>query len=585
MSAATDHQDRLAAGLRLMDLGRFREAEDVFRYILRDAPWDPDALCGLAGAALAKGAKEEAFAVLVKARDVHPSHAGLLASLCAAHSAFGRFDEALVCIDAAIRMAPNDPGHRLAHVQVLMAQNRPIEAFEAVEASLAFASGHPDLLNAKGILLVRLGRKEAAAAAFQAAHAADPKRAEIAHNLAGALGDLGWHEEALGFAERAYLNEPGDPLYRNNLARCLASLGRLEEAKEAAKAALALSPQDMAATDMLASLQILSGAEDEGLALCANLVRQTHQSGEACLVLAQNLRLAGRFEQALSAIAPAKAQAATEAVARQLEFELQLCLGRYQQALGDQSIPAAAMKSFVIGGGTLHESIFCARWLQSDMRLHVPAELASLFAAFENAEVTSDPATEALPIGSLMVQGNSSPDLSEARPYLRLSDDAVKPWKEALRKLPGPYIGLLWDHAAPGLALTKLLPAITGAGTLIALAVDPLRHDLKDFPQIRDGGVNIGDAHQLAAAVAAMDLIIAPDSTVAHLAGALGKPGFVLVTAGHSWLWRAEDFRSVWYPSLEVIVQSRAGDWGEVLTTLAERLAVLIGRLAEQEVA
>ena len=554
-----------------MDAGRVREAEEVFRYILHEAPWDADVLCGLAGAALARNAPNEALELLVQARRVHANHAGLLAMLSATHRALGNFDNALICIDTAVRLAPSEASHRLAHIQLLMALNRPAEALQSIEASLDLGGFQADLLNAKGMLLVRLGEKEAGVAAFHAAYAAEPKRAEIAHNLSLALYDLGALEEAFAFAERAYLNEPGDPTFRLNMARCLAALGRLDEAKAAARAILALSPQDIGAVDLLSSLMIVTGEDDKGLAICVNLVRQSNQSGEACLVLAQNLRRAGRFEQALGALAQAKLDAETAPAALLLETEILFCLGQYDKAFDARTIDVGDMRTLTTAGTSLNEAILCARWLVSDASLYVPEALALLFASCDNATITIEAPSKAASILSLMTRERCSQG-AQSGAYLKPSAECVKPWADALQKLPGPRIGVVWDHAAPGLTLSDLMPALEGAGTLIGLAVDPLRHDLQAFPQIRDGGVNVDTPLQLAAATAALDFIVATDSTVAHLAGALGKPGIVLVAAGFPWYWRAEQGRSVWYPRLEVITQPRPGSWDEVTHALKARL-------------
>jgi ADP-heptose:LPS heptosyltransferase len=84
--------------------------------------------------------------------------------------------------------------------------------------------------------------------------------------------------------------------------------------------------------------------------------------------------------------------------------------------------------------------------------------------------------------------------------------------------------------------------------------------------------VNIHSLMELAAAIAAFDFVITSDSIAAHIAGALAKPGFVLVPAGCPWYWRAEQGRSVWYPSLEIIPQNRAGDWSNAIDCLRARL-------------
>ncbi|HTJ03198.1 MAG TPA: tetratricopeptide repeat protein, partial [Methylovirgula sp.] len=467
-----------------MDAGRIPEAEEVFRYVLHQSPSDPDAICGLAGTALARRAPQEAFDLLAKARPIHPQHAGLLALLSSAHSALGRFQEALVCIDAAIRIAPDDPGHRSTYVQLLLALNRPDDALAAIiaaEESLGERGRTPDLMNVKGMLLMQRGESRAGIEAFRAAFEVDPDRVEFAHNLAVALHGLGYAEEALRFAERAYLNDPGDVGYRLGFARCLISLGRLQEAKEMLQRAQALAPQDVAAIGLLAGLLISSGDPDTALAMCANLVRQKNQSPDACLMLAQNLRLAGRFEQALAVLPHARGASETKDVAEALENEIHLCLGRTisTESIGD----VLPINTFTIGRTGLAEAILCSRWLTTDMTLHAPGELTRLFEACGQASVTPNTPEEAAPIVALLSMDRRTPPAPDAFfPYLRLPDDVVKPWRDALAKLPGPRIGLMWDHAAPGVSLGSLWPALEGVGTVISLASDPLRHDLQDFP-------------------------------------------------------------------------------------------------------
>jgi ADP-heptose:LPS heptosyltransferase len=106
----------------------------------------------------------------------------------------------------------------------------------------------------------------------------------------------------------------------------------------------------------------------------------------------------------------------------------------------------------------------------------------------------------------------------------------------------------------------------------VSLATGDQREPLPRYPDILDGGAHIDTFVDLAAAVSAMDVVVANDSATAHLAGALGKAGIVVVAARKPWPWRAEQGRSLWYPTLEVVVQARAADWNSAMAELRSRV-------------
>jgi ADP-heptose:LPS heptosyltransferase len=141
----------------------------------------------------------------------------------------------------------------------------------------------------------------------------------------------------------------------------------------------------------------------------------------------------------------------------------------------------------------------------------------------------------------------------------------------------------MWGRAPRDIPLSAFDPALAGLGTLVSLGTGPLRAPLPDYPHILDGGAHIVEALDLAAAIAAIDIVVTSDSLAAHLAGAMGKPGIVVVAAARPWRWRSLDGRSVWYPTLDVVTQSRAGDWNAPMTALRSRLEELIASLAQPQ--
>jgi len=87
----------------------------------------------------------------------------------------------------------------------------------------------------------------------------------------------------------------------------------------------------------------------------------------------------------------------------------------------------------------------------------------------------------------------------------------------------------------------------------------------------------IGDMADTAALVEHMDLVIAVDTAVAHLAGALGRPTWVLLPFAPDWRWLLEREDSPWYPKARLFRQPRPGDWASVLEKVQQELAKLTG--------
>ena len=89
---------------------------------------------------------------------------------------------------------------------------------------------------------------------------------------------------------------------------------------------------------------------------------------------------------------------------------------------------------------------------------------------------------------------------------------------------------------------------------------------------IRFLGERIEDFHDAAAIVANLDLVISVDTALAHLAGALGKPVWILLPWAADWRWRAQGETTPWYPTATLFRQQRAGDWSGVLETVRAAL-------------
>jgi hypothetical protein len=167
-----------------------------------------------------------------------------------------------------------------------------------------------------------------------------------------------------------------------------------------------------------------------------------------------------------------------------------------------------------------------------------------------------------------------------AVPYLAADRDAVAAWEARLRPLPGRLVGLVWA-GNPGFAADHLrsvpAAALAPLGQVAGVSFVSLQKgvEAKLALDMADHTAELGDMADTAALVSALDLVISVDTGVAHLAGALGRPVWLLNRFDTCWRWLTGTRDSIWYPSLRQFRQGEPGDWGGVLAEVAAALARL----------
>jgi Tfp pilus assembly protein PilF len=189
-------------------------------------------------------------------------------------------------------------------------------------------------------------------------------------------------------------------------------------------------------------------------------------------------------------------------------------------------------------------------------------------------------------------------DVPRAHPYLTARTDLIAAWAGRLpagrQAGEGPRIGIAWnaadpqpDNAARSLRLTQLAPLAQIPG----LRFVPLQRGLSaedramlplfpgaESPHLPEIEAALGDMEQLAALIASMDLVVSVDDAVAHLAGALRRDAYVLVSRSGSWVWGAQGETTPWYGTARVFRQQEPGQWEPVIEVLAAALRARAGR-------
>lgn len=181
------------------------------------------------------------------------------------------------------------------------------------------------------------------------------------------------------------------------------------------------------------------------------------------------------------------------------------------------------------------------------------------------------------------VLGTGRRDIGMATPYLLPPSDLLADWRRALRRDRRLHVAITWsswaaaDARSVPFALFSRLIAATDA-VFIGVHANFSKHDLREaeFPEnFRFLGVS--DLPTTASVLAAMDVVIAPDGGIAHLACVLGVETWVLTTRGCDWRWRVEGEASDWYDNARLFRQPEQGDWEAVFESVTARLQARCG--------
>ena len=616
-------EPQASLGAVLLELGQRDEAIAVLRALLATQPANAMAEYNLANAIAANQTPTnlaEALAHYDRAIALHPRYAEAHANRAAILRRLERYDEAEAGFKTALALNPNSA---LAHYNLgllLGEQDRPAEALAAHERAMALA---PDLAQAhshRGNMLSALHRHDEAMAAHQKALSLSPDDALLHHNLGLSLGHEMLNHEAAAAQTRAIALDPGYAPAHAALAGILAELDRPDEALAEARQALALEP-DLALGHSALGQALLArgdftGAETAFKAAAAHRpnVGQSHV----------NIGVA-RFRQGRLAEAEADYLRAIDLRPDTWEAHynlgvLRLQQGRYAEGWAsfesrlqapDRRRSEARYKPplwmgedlsgktiLLHGEQGLGDIIQCARFIPQ-----VAARGAQVFVEAHGAlgrlldrmpgaarylEITDPlpPADYRGPLFSLPHRlGVTLESLPGPVPYLAPPPELTTVWRQRLDAAfprPGPRVGVVWSgnvkakvdrgRSIPLAAFAPLAQAI--GAPLISLQKQFGLEQLDGLPpgmSVHPLGAayDTGDMADTAAVIQALDLVVACDTSVAHLAGALGAPVWLAINKFCDWRWLSERTDSPWYPSVRIYRQPAADDWDSVFQAMA----------------
>lgn len=492
----------------------------------------------------------------------------------------GRFDEALDNYRQAINLFPAYADGYFNLGNLLHRMKRYNEALQQFETAIRLGKPNASYHNNKGVVYQSLNRWAEAAECFRKAIAIQPDYAQAFNNLGVVLRELGRFDEALSSYDKSIALDPlfADPLSNKGILLCY--LHRYEEALKCYKTAITLRPDFAEAhTNRGFTLQELR-RYDEAI----------HYYDEAIRLVPDNA--GAHFNKALALLTLGRHQEGWK------EFEW-----RWQR--GDITKPAFTSKEWTgeqdIKGKTvlLHgeqgmgDAIQFCRYvpqvqaLGAEIILLVHRPLMKLFETlpFKVKLIglgDTEPANDYH--GFLMSMPRIFDTIPTNIPYLFADSAKLEEWKTRLgAKGDKKRVGLVWagnpkqkNNHNRSLGLSHLQALLEHAEHVefhaLQKDISAEEYELLHKHNVVVHSPQLNDFSDTAAIIELMDVVVTVCTSVAHLAGAMGKPTWVMLCYAADWRWYIDRSDSPWYPSARLFRQDSPANWLKVVTEIAEKL-------------
>jgi tetratricopeptide (TPR) repeat protein len=455
----------------------------------------------------------------------------------------GRLGEAEILYRQILGNAP-DHAETLHLLGALAHQcGRDVEAAELIVRAIAQKGDVPVFHNSLGIAYRALKRFNEAESSYRRALLLDPDFAEALSNLGNLMHQKGDLDAALKYQRRARDIEPGRAEFHSNLGTSLYDCGDLAAAEDCYRRAISLKPDYADAHFHLGVIRLHRGDFREGW-------REYEWRWRA-----------STFEHGRRDFKQPQWRGEDLKGAHILLYP--------EQGFGDTLQFVRYVKQVAASGGRV--------WLES------PPELLRLLTRIEGAERVfangTAPADFAwqCPLMSLpFAFGTELATVPVAIPYLAAEPEAASWWRQRLAARPGLRVGITWAgrrthrrDRARSFSPAHLAPLADIKGA----AFYSLQKEAATIPAwAEDLTPGIGDFADTAAAISALDLVVTADTAVAHLAGALGTPVFILLPWISDWRWLEARADSPWYPTARLFRQQIPHDWGGVVTDVVQAI-------------
>ncbi len=579
-------------GIALKELDRLDEALASYDRAVAMRPDYAEALSNRGNTLQLLRRFDEALASYDRAIAARPDYVEALLNRGNTLKELQRFDEALASYGRALAVDPNSAPAHANRGSVLHELKRFDEALASCDRAIAVRPDIAEVHAIRGNVLCGLKRCEEALVSYDRALALQPAMAQAHYNRGNALHELKRFDAALASYDRALVLRPDYAEAHYNRGNVLHVLKRFDEALAGYDRALALRPDYAeAVANRGATLHDLK-RYDEALASYDGALALRPDFADAHYNEAMCRLLLGDFDRGWQKHEWRWETAQLRAAKRNFTQPLWLGAGdikgktillHAEQGLGD-TIQFCRYAPLVAQRG-------------AHVILEVQKPLRELMNTLPGAiQVVSkgDPLPEFdyhCPLLSLpLAFATRLETIPSAAPYLSAPESKIRVWVERLGEQAKPRIGVVWagnprkelpganridsqrsvsfDLLAPLFQLTgcDFYSLQKGGDAVQQLRASPWRHAIIDWTD------DLRDFSDTAALIEHLDLIISVDTSVAHLAGALGKPCWLLNRYNTCWRWLADREDSPWYPTTRLFRQDATRQWDPVIARVAAAL-------------
>lgn len=606
---APNQNPRIQEALALHQAGRLAEAAELMKQLLNFFPKSTQLLTHLGTLNLQQGNTEQGVRLLEKSLQITPHQPMAHLNLANGLVSLKRFEDALVQYDQAIALQPS-PEAYFNRGTALQKLDKPMEALGSFDRALTLKPDFAEAYINRGLSLQILKRTEEALMNYDRGIALKPGIAEVHFFRGNAFMELKRGEEALACFNQAISLKPAYAEAYNNRGAVLQDMDRLGDALASYESAIAVQPSRPEAYNnrgtVLRKLKRLNealAAHDQAIALKSDFAEAHNNRGSVL----QELK---RFDEALAAHDRAINLNPDYVEAYWNKALLKLLMGNYQEGWrlyewrskprhftqplwsGKESLEGRTLLVHSEQGfGDVIQYCRYAPLLEkrgAKVIFEAPAGLINVLSTLPG-KITLVESGKPLPIFDLYCPMMSLPlafqttveSIPAEIPYLSADPGKKTTWRQNLGEKSAPRIGLAWSgkvlHSNDqnrSLPMESLAPLFELPLEFHSLQKEYRKEDqaklAKRF-QLKDHHLELNDFSDTAALISEMDLIISADTSVAHLAGATGKPLWILLPYLPDYRWLLDRTDSPWYPTATLFRQPNYGDWKAVISEVVRK--------------
>jgi len=606
--------EMLAKGLTSDKVEERKKTRKLCQELFKSNPENASFLHFLATVDFDLGHFDQAAQWMKKCVALMPDSAELLCTYAQMLVILKKYSEAITALNQSIVLKPDYAAAHYGLGSVYRECGNDAEAIKSYNNALALQPNYPEVLNDLGVIFQNQGKMAEAAMCFSRAIAEKPDYSLAFNNFGYLYFTSGNLDNAEKLYSQALVLKPDYPDALNNLGTVYNRRGAIEESISCYKKALAIQPNYPNALSNLGTVYHDMGAFDKSIPLYRKALFLQPNHPEALNNLGNALEAIGKLSEAINSYTQAivlkencpeynKNLAMALLAAGQFDegwkkYEWRWKTSQFDNVFKDATKPRwngkdAQGRTLLIRaeqgfGDTLQ---FCRYAPLAAMRglrviLEVQSPLVNIMKSLPGIE-------------QVIAQGNALPDFDFycpmmslpaafnttletipcSVPYLGVNGESVEKWRDRLQDDAGKMlkVGLVWSGKpraqSPDLIAVDrrrsmspelLAPLINVSGIKYYSLQKTGQSAPREFGFI-DYMDECSDFSDTAALIANLDLVISVDTAVAHLAGALGKPVWILNRFDSCWRWFKEREDSPWYPTLRLIRQPEPGDWKSVI--------------------